>query len=98
MIQTATVGGLMQRQGVRQFVKFCIIGLSSMAIDIGVSWYLTYQLHWLWFVAKTFSFSLAVTNGYIWNSMWTFRGLGSGPRHEQYMKFVAVNIVGLLLN
>jgi putative flippase GtrA len=97
MIEVATVG-VMQRPAVRQFLKFCIIGFSSMIIDVGISWYLTYHLQMLWFVAKTISFALAVTNGYTWNSMWTFRGMGAGPRHEQYVKFVAINIVGLVLN
>ena len=98
MTQIAAVGGLMQRQGVRQFVKFCLIGLTSMVIDVGIARYLTYKLNWNWIVAQTISFSFAVTNGFIWNSLWTFRGMGSGRRHEHYMKFVGLNIVGLLLN
>lgn len=89
---------LLQRQGVQQFAKFCIIGFSSMLIDVLIAKKLTYGLHFHWVLAQAISFSLAVTNGFIWNSLWTFRGLGSGKRHEQYLKFVAVNIVGLLLN
>ncbi len=89
---------LMQRQGVRQFVKFCIIGFSSMIIDVGLAQYLTFTVGWHWIPAQVLSFSIAVTNGFIWNSLWTFRDLGSGKRHEMYLKFVAVNIIGLLLN
>lgn len=85
-------------QGVGQFVKFCIIGLSSAVIDFGILNVLTqrYGIHWV--LAGTVSFAFAVTNGFIWNSLWTFRGMGSGKRHEQYVKFVAVNIVGYVLN
>lgn len=97
MIQAVQIGAL-QRPGVRQFVKFCIIGFSSMLLDVGISGVLTFKLHWIWWVAKTLSFSIAVTNGYLWNSLWTFRGMGSGKRHEQYVKFVAVNIVGYFSN
>lgn len=89
---------LLQRRGVRQFVKFCIIGFSSMIIDVGLAKYLTYTLHQHWILAQVTSFSLAVTNGFLWNSMWTFRGMGSGKRHEMYMKFVLVNVVGLIMN
>ena len=98
MIQTATVEGLMQRQGVRQFVKFCVIGFTSMLIDVGIWKFLMNSFGWHWIPAQTVSFAFAVTNGFIWNSLWTFRGLGAGRRHEQYGKFVAVNIIGLLLN
>jgi putative flippase GtrA len=97
MIQVSEVP-LLQRPGIQQFLKFCIIGFSSMLIDVGVAKKLTYGLHWHWIIAQAISFSFAVTNGFIWNSMWTFRGLGAGKKHEQYAKFVMVNIVGLVLN
>lgn len=97
MIQTAQVS-LLQRPVVRQFVKFCIIGFSSMIIDVGISNVLTYRAGLYWILAKTISFTIAVTNGFIWNSIWTFRGMGGGARHTMYMRFIAVNVVGLLLN
>ena len=81
-----------------QFVKFCVIGLSSAIIDIAISRWLTYGMGLHWVLAKIISFSFAVTNGFIWNSIWTFRGMGSGKRHEMYVKFVTVNVVGLGLN
>lgn len=90
--------GLSQRPVVRQFIKFCLIGFTSMCIDVGISYYLIYTLRLNPTLSKTISFLFAVTNGFIWNSRWTFRGLGSGKRHEMYMKFVMVNCVGLVLN
>ena len=89
---------LIQRPGMRQFVKFVIIGFSSAAIDVAVNKILMHRFNTPWLVAGTIAFALGVTNGFIWNSRWTFRGLGSGRQHELYGKFVAVNIVGLLLN
>src|SRR5262245_12726840 len=90
--------GLAQRPVVQQFIKFCLIGFTSMFIDVRISYYLVYDLHMNPTLAKTISFLFAVTNGFIWNSRWTFRGLGSGKKHELYMKFVMVNCVGLVLN
>ena len=89
---------IMQRRGVRQFVKFCLIGFTSMVIDVGIAWFLTYHLGWHWILSQVISFSIAVTNGFIWNSLWTFRGLNSSRKRVQYAKFVAVNVVGLALN
>lgn len=48
-------------------------------------------------VAGTISFLCAVTNGFIWNSRWTFRDR-QGDRRKQYPKFLATNVVGWLLN
>jgi putative flippase GtrA len=98
MAQSAIVPGPFQRQGVQQFVKFCVVGATSTVIDAGILWFLKFSCHWSVPPAQTLSFVVAVTNGYIWNSLWTFKGRGSGKQHEQYLKFVAVNIVGLILN
>ena len=89
---------LIKRPGMHQFIKFIIIGFSSAIIDVGVNKYLMHRFDTPWLVAATIGFALGVTNGFFWNSRWTFRGLGSGRQHELYAKFVAVNIVGLLLN
>lgn len=96
----ASQPGILQRRGVRQFVKFCIIGFSSMILDVLVAYLLTFGhgAHLNPYLARTISFTVAVTNGYLWNTLWTFRGSGSGKHHEQYARFVAVNIVGLGLN
>ena len=94
----ATQAGLIQRPGVRQFIKFCIIGLSSAIIDISISSTLIFHFSANPTWAKIVSFLFAVTNGFIWNSRWTFKSMGSGRRHELYVKFLLVNCVGLFLN
>ena len=85
-------------QKLKQFIQFCIVGLLSTIIDISILNLATRKLGMYWVAGKTLSFCFSVTNGFIWNSLWTFRGMGSGARHTQYVKFVAVNIVGFGLN
>jgi putative flippase GtrA len=89
---------MLRRPAVRQFIKFVIIGFSSAIIDVGVNKLLMHRFDTPWLIAAIIGFALGVTNGFVWNSRWTFRGLGSGRQHELYAKFVAVNIVGLILN
>src|SRR5207248_2309690 len=47
-------------------------------------------------VAVLGAFLIAVTNGFYWNSRWTFRG--PGKAHARYVKFLATNAIGLCLN
>ncbi len=108
---------ILKRPGVRQFVKFCIVGASSTLIDFGVYLSLIEILHLDHLVhttlgisdpkmalqvarpiAQTFSFLLAVTNGFIWNNRWTFRTAGEGDPRKRYAKFLLTNAVGLTLN
>jgi putative flippase GtrA len=98
-------GALLRRSGVRQLIKFCIVGASSTVVDKGLLWALTkpgqvltrwaWMPWWSWIV---FTFCLGVTNGFIWNRRWTFRAQGHGSAQTQYTKFFATNAVGLLLN
>jgi putative flippase GtrA len=41
---------------------------------------------------------VAVTNGFVWNRRWTFRARGHGSLRAQYTRFVATNLVGLVVN
>lgn len=83
----------LRRQGLIQFIKFCTIGATSALIDISL--FTLLQTYMNPSLAKGFSFAIAVVNGFTWNSLWTFRGMGSGRRHEQFVKFLLINIVGL---
>jgi len=96
LIQTASQP-LWQHTGLRQFIKFCLIGATSAIIDVGLFTVLTH-LHLHPILARTLSVFVAVINGYTWNSLWTFRGMGKGKEHEKFMKFLAINVVGMGLN
>jgi putative flippase GtrA len=92
-----SVGTLANRPAARQFVKFCIVGLSSFIIDIGLLNLFFYGLHWPLLLSKAFSFLVAVGNGFYWNRRWTFRAT-EGDAKKQYPVFVMTNTVGLILN
>ena len=112
---------VLHHAGVRQFVKFCIVGASSTAISTGIFYILVYQVQLdkvmhLWLMdqprlqtivdtyrlyiqaAALVGFIFGVTNGFYWNTRWTFRQKDPTRRRSQYVKFVSVNIVGLTLN
>jgi putative flippase GtrA len=97
-VAVSALGALTQRTAVRQFVKFCIVGFSSLTIDFLISYSLVFFAGFNPTLAKAISFMVSVTNGFFWNSQWTFRGLGDSARHTMYMRFVGINIVGFCLN
>jgi putative flippase GtrA len=91
---------LLQRRGVRQLVKFSLVGASSTVIDKGTLWLLLRDVlpRAPWWVCATLSFMLAVTNGFVWNRGWTFRAQGQARLRRQYSMFVTTNVVSLGLN
>ena len=91
---------LAQRRGVRQLVKFCLVGATSTVIDKGTLWVLVNDVlpRTPWWVSATISFALAVTNGFVWNRTWTFRARDHARARRQYSMFLTTNLVGLGLN
>ena len=86
-----------RRRGVRQFVKFALVGASSTVITFIVLNLLLNLLQGHRFISTTGAFVVSVGNGYIWNKRWTFREAQVKAVHTQFTQFVLVNMVGLIL-
>lgn len=84
----------------RQLVKFSLVGATSTLVDKGTLWVLLHDIlpRRPWWISATISFSLAVTNGFVWNRRWTFRAREQAPARTQYTMFVTSNLIGLVLN
>lgn len=93
---------LLRDRTVRRFLRFAIVGASSTGIDTGLFWVLVQGLHWrpwgLVIPANIVSFTIGVTNGFVWNRYWTFRGAATGHAPTQYVRFVLVNLIGLAID
>ncbi len=95
--RNVALSALTARPGLAQFVKFCIVGLSSTVIDFGGLNLLHFQFGLPIAAAASLSFLAAVGNGFYWNRRWTFRAVEQDPK-KQYVKFLLTNCVGWLLN
>ena len=92
--------GLRARRGVRQLVKFCLVGGFNTALDFGIYFGLTrtwpfFAHHYL--MAATASFSVAVVSSFLLNTFWTFRA-AEGAWQRRAPRFFAVALVGVSLN
>jgi len=64
---------LRRRHNWEQLAKFCIVGASGYAINVGVYALLLNWANLHYVLAATGSFLVAATNNYVWNRVWTFR-------------------------
>jgi len=80
-----------------QLGKFLVVGASGYVVNLVVYAVLlnVVGLHYL--AAATGSFLVAVTNNYLWNRLWTFRGQ-RGHVAYQGMRFFVVAVVSLGAN
>ena len=86
-----------RRRGVRQFVKFALVGASSTVITYIVLYLALTLLHGHRYISAGIAFVVAVGNGYFWNKRWTFREAQAKAVHTQFTQFLLVNLVGLAL-
>lgn len=78
-------------------VKFAVTGLIGLIIDFSITWSLREQFLINSYVANAAGFIAAATNNFYVNKKWTFKD--KSPRFlRQYIAFVAISVVGLLLN
>ena len=78
------------------FFKYAIVGCMGTAIDVGSLCVFVEFLHVQLLIATAMSFILAVINNFALNKYWTFQNKRSNIR-KQFIKFLIVSIIGLLL-
>jgi putative flippase GtrA len=79
-----------------QFLKFGTVGGFGFLADTAIVYTLRGALGL--YAAGMVSYVLVATLNWALNRVWTFRGRGSEPAHHQWAKFLAMNLLGLVLN
>ncbi len=84
------------------FSRFVMVGFMNAGIDFGI-----FNLLMFWTnieegaaisTFKGISFIAAVINSYFLNKYWVFEASGSGTKAKEFLTFLVVTVVGLLIN
>ena len=81
-----------------QFAKFGIVGCIAFVIDYGVLIVLTELFGINYLISATISFSLSVTFNYFASMRYVFTHKEGMSRRREYIIFVSLSIIGLLIN
>lgn len=83
---------------IKMLIRFSLVGLSGVGVNMVVYMYLTgLSVHYL--AAAVVSFAAAVTNNFIWNMVWTFKGRARDKSiKRKYLSFFAISTVSLGIN
>ncbi len=79
-----------------QFLMFGTVGMVGFLFDTATVYALRRALGL--YGAGMAAYVVAATVTWILNRLWTFRGLGNGPVHHQWARFLVVNLGGFVLN
>jgi dolichyl-phosphate beta-glucosyltransferase len=78
------------------FVKYTTVGIAGTCIDVGSLYVLVDVVHLPVLLATVVSFLLAALNNFFLNKIWTFHNDRRAAR-EQFVKFIVVSSIGLVL-
>lgn len=87
----------------RRFIRFGLVGLSGVAVDMALLYLLHGTLGFPLTPSKLVAAEIAIVNNFIWNDAWTFadvslRQRGWSARLKRFLKFNLICLGGLALN
>ena len=95
-VRSRAARAIRSRSNWEQLGKFCVVGASGYAVNLGVYAVLLHAgVHYL--VAAFCSFLVAAASNYVWNRVWTFRS-ERGHFAYQGLRFLVVSAVSLGAN
>jgi len=75
---------------VTRLVRFGLVGLTGVGINLVIVQVLFGRLHWTAFLASAIAVELSVVNNFLWNNWWTF-----GQRTISPVRFARFNLASL---
>jgi putative flippase GtrA len=85
------------RKEAKRFFKFMFVGAMGAIVDFGTLNLLAHVFDLPVTIAGIISFSLAVTQNFLWNRYWTYPESRAFPAIPQYLQFFVINATALLI-
>jgi dolichol-phosphate mannosyltransferase len=96
-LRARAASALRRPQNWLQLGKFALVGVTGYVVNLTVFTLLVRGADVHYMVAAVLSFVVAVTNNYLWNRFWTFRGQ-RGHFYYQGLRFFVVSWCALAAN
>ena len=85
------------RKEFQRFTKFLVVGTAGFIVDFGALNLLAHVFDVPVTIAGVISFTLAVSQNFLWNRYWTYPESRAFPAIPQYLQFFVINATALLI-
>lgn len=86
----------------KRFLKFCIVGLSGVGVNLGLLWLLTEHFGIFYLISAVFSIEASILSNFTLNEFWTFRDKvyhsSAKALLKRMIKFNMTCVVGAAIN
>ena len=82
------------KAGSIRFIRFGLVGMSGVLVNMGMLWFLKAICGFPLLVASAIAIALSILNNFIWNDLWTWkdrRRPGCKPAFIRFVKFCLVS-------
>ena len=79
-----------------QFLRFGVVGGVGFLVDTAVVYGLRGLVGLYW--AGAIAYPVAASGNWLLNRVWTFKGPARHAAHVQWLRFLAVNLIGFVFN
>jgi putative flippase GtrA len=86
------------RHLIREFLRFGLVGLGGMFVDIAALWVAINWMHAGYYLGRVISYLVAATFTWAVNRRFTFRNAAQGPLLKQWASYLVVNSAGAFTN
>lgn len=83
---------------IKQFLKFGVVGVLAFLIDYGVLFLLSEGFGVYYLIANAISFTVSVIFNYTCSMKFVFSGKEGMSKRKEFVIFVILSVLGLLLN
>ncbi len=85
-------------EGTKQFLRFGVVGVGGLIVDTAVLYAVVYGLGFGLYVGRVVSYLAAATFTWAMNRRFTFTQTDPAPAFVQWLKFLAANAIGAVVN
>ena len=95
------IHSLTQKDEIRRFVKFCLVGGSGVLVNMFFLWFFTEKAKFYYLLSSLIAIEISVLGNYVLNDLWTWHDRGKEGKTEYFKRMLQYHIsssVAILAN
>ena len=86
------IRSLTQKDDIRRFVKFCLVGGSGVLVNMFFLWFFTEKAKFYYLISSLIAIEISVLSNYVLNDLWTWYDRGKEGKTEYFKRMLQYHV------
>lgn len=86
------IHSLYQRNEIRRFIKFCLVGASGVLVNMFFLWFFTEKAKVYYLLSSLIAIEISVLSNYVLNDLWTWGDRGKEGKTEYFKRMLQYHV------